>query len=138
MVENLTLNNNFDKYEFYSYIVYLYGYSLFYLFIFEQNLVRAIYISLLANVMLKYTINHNTLYFISHKYWRNNLSDIAMPQLVSCVSSIITYDYNNYVSFPINFIIYYFIEKIYKKESRYSRNMRIILLFLFVVSKIIF
>jgi hypothetical protein len=139
---NINKKNNidfdFDKYEFYSYTIYLYGYAFFYLFIFEQKLIQALFLNILFNFLLKKTINHNIFDLILHKYWKKNLNDIAMPQLISCVSGLVTYNYNNYFSIPLNLIIFYFIKKIYKKEIRYSRNLRIIILFLFCINKIIF
>jgi hypothetical protein len=131
-------NIDFDKYEFYSFTLYLYCYGIFYLFIFEQTLIQAIFMNFFINFLLTYTINHNIIHFVTHKYWKKNLNDIAMPQFISCISGLVTYNYNNYLSIPINIIIYNIIIKIYKKEIRYSKNLRIILLFLFIVSKIIF
>jgi hypothetical protein len=132
------INYDFDKYEFYSFSFYLYSYCFFYLFIFEQTLIRAIFMNFLINIILNYSINHNIIYFITHKYWKHNLSDIAMPQLISCVSTVVTYNYNKYLMILLNIIIYYFIKQVYKKEIKYSRNLRIILLFLFFILKIIF
>ena len=130
-------DNNFDKYEFYSFSMYLYGYGLFYLFIFEQQLLKAIFFNFFINFILNYTINHNILLFITHKYWKSNLNDIAMPQLISCTSQLLTYNYNNYIMIPINVIIFYLIHKIYKKENIYSKNLRIIIVGLFILSKFI-
>jgi hypothetical protein len=130
-------NNNFDKYEFYSFSIYLYGYGLFYLFIFEQKLLQAIFLNFFINFILNYTINHNILLFIIHKYWKLNLNNIAMPQLISCTSQLLTYKYNSYMMIPINTITFLLINKIYKKEISYSKNLRIIILGLFILSKLL-
>lgn len=132
------MNKQFDKYEFYSFSLYLYLYGFFYLFIFNQNLLKIIFINIFFNVLTTYSLNHNIFVLIKHNYWKNNLNDIALPQLISCSTSLITYDYNYYLMIPINTITYLFIEKFYKKENRYSKNLRIILMFLFFISKFIF
>ena len=129
--------NSFDKYEFYSFTIYLYGYGLFYLFIFEQELLKAIFFNFFINYILHYFINHNILKFIGHKYWRTNLKDVAIPQLISCSSQLVTYNYSNRIMIPVNIMIFYLIDKIYKKEISYSRNLRIIIVGLFILSKIL-
>jgi hypothetical protein len=130
-------NNDFDKYEFYSFSIYLYGYGLFYLFIFEQKLLKAIFFNFFINFILNYTIRHNILKFISHKYWKINLNSIAMPQLISCTTQLLTHNYNNYITIPVNLIVFTLINKTYKKEISYSKNLRIIIFGLFILSKLI-
>jgi hypothetical protein len=130
-------NNDFDKYEFYSFSIYLYGYGLFYLFIFEQKLLKAIFFNFFINFILNYTIRHNILKFISHKYWKINLNSIAMPQLISCTTQLLTHNYNNYITIPVNLIVFTLINKTYKKEISYSKNLRIIIVGLFILSKLI-
>jgi len=127
-----------DKYEFYSFTIYLYAYGLFYLFIFEQTLIRAIFFHFFINFILYYSINHHILKFFSHKYWKTNLKDIVMPQLIVCSSTLITYKYEYYISIPINVMINYMIYRIYKKELRYSKNLRYIILILLLFSRFIF
>ena len=108
------INKNIDKYEFYSYVIYMYGYGFFYLFIFEQKFLKALFFNLFINFTLNYTIDHNIIKFITHKYWKNN-----------------------YITIPINLFIFYLIDKIYNKEIPYSRNLRLIILGLFILSKFI-
>jgi len=127
-----------DIYEFYSFSIYLYLYGFFYLFIFEQTFIRAIFISILSNIISTYFFNHNVFKLLTHKYWRNNRDDIVMPQLLSCLSTVSTYNYNHYITIPSNLLIYFLIKKLYKKEISYSKNLRIILLLLFGLSKYFF
>lgn len=87
---------------------------------------------------MSYSINHNIIIFVQHNYWKNNLTDIALPQLMSCTTTLISYDFKYYLMIPINIITYLLINKYYKKENRYSQNLRIIMMFLSFVSKIIF
>jgi flagellar biosynthesis GTPase FlhF len=128
--------HNIDKYEFYSYVFYMYGYGLFYLFIFEQPFLRGLFLNFIINIATNYFIDHNILKLITHKYWRNNLNDIAMPQLISCSSQLLTYTYNNYITIPVNLFIFYLIDKIYKREIVYSRNIRVVLLFIYLLCNI--
>lgn len=129
--------NIIDKYEFYSFSIYLYGYAFFYLFIFEQNLLKGLFINFFINIILTYSINHNIILFIIHKYWKNNLNDIALPQLISCMSNVITKQYNLYLMITLNTIVFYFIKRIYTKEIMYSKNLRIISFLFFVLMKFI-
>ena len=124
-----------DIYEFYSFSIYLYSYGFFYLFIFEQTLIRAFFISILSNIISTYFFNHNILKLLTHKYWRHNRDDIVMPQLISCLSTVSTYNYNYYITIPSNLLMYFLIKKLYKKEISYSKNLRIILLILFSIAK---
>jgi hypothetical protein len=135
---NLNIQNqNIDKYEFYSFSIYMYGYGFFYLYLFEFTFLKIVFYNLLINVFLNYSINHNILKFITHKYWKNNLANIAIPQLISCSTTLITYNHNKYLIIPLNILIYYFINKTYKKEINYSKNLRLILLIILLSSKII-
>jgi hypothetical protein len=127
-----------DIYEFYSFSIYLYSYGFFYLFIFEQSFIRAIFIAILSNIISTYFINHNIFKLLTHKYWRKNKNDIAIPQLISCLSTVSTYNYNYYITIPSNLLIYFLIKKFYKKELSYSKNLRIILFILFSLAKYFF
>ena len=127
-----------DIYEFYSFSIYLYLYGFFYLFIFEQTLIRAFFISILSNIMSTYFFNHNIFKLLTHKYWRNNRNDIVMPQLISCLTTVSTYNYNYYITISSNLLMYFLIKKLYQKEISYSKNLRIILLILFSFAKYFF
>jgi hypothetical protein len=127
-----------DIYEFYSFSIYLYSYGFFYLFIFEQSFIRAIFIAILSNIISTYFINHNIFKLLTHKYWRKNKNDIAIPQLISCLSTVSTYNYNYYITIPSNLLMYFLINKFYKKELSYSKNLRIILFILFSLAKYFF
>ncbi len=123
-----------DIYEFYSYILYMYGYGIFYIIIFEQPLFKAILISIFFNFILNYTINHNTIKFIMHKYWKKNLNNIVIPQLLTFTSNTLIYNnYSKYITIPANIIIYNMISKYYINEISYSKNLRFILLFIFIL-----
>lgn len=127
-----------DIYEFYSFTSYLYLYGFFYLYIFEQTFIKALFISILSNIISTYFINYNIFKLLTHKYWRKNKNDIAIPQLISCASVITTYNYNYYINIPINLLIFFLIKKLYKKEMSYSKNLRLILMILFYVIKFFF
>lgn len=128
-----------DKYELYSFSIYLYLYGFFYLFIFEQTLIKGLIINILSNFFTYYLINYNIISLIKHKYWRENLTDIAMPQLITCTTNIITYStLNIYFIIPIDIIVYLLIRKVYKNEISYSKNLRFIICILFFISKFFF
>lgn len=128
-----------DKYELYSFSIYLYLYGFFYLFIFEQTLIKGLIINILSNFFTYYLINYNIISLIKHKYWRENLTDISMPQLITCTTNIITYStLNIYFIIPIDIIVYLLIRKVYKNEISYSKNLRFIICILFFISKFFF
>lgn len=128
-----------DKYELYSFSIYLYLYGFFYLFIFEQTLIKGLLINILSNFFTYYLINYNIISLIKHKYWRENLTDIAMPQLITCTTNIISYStLNIYFIIPIDIIVYLLIRKVYKNEISYSKNLRFIACILFFISKLFF
>jgi hypothetical protein len=129
-----------DKYELYSFTTYLYFYGIFYLYIFEQKLLIAILSTILSNILLLYIFQYNFISFLCHKYWKENLNNIAMPQLLTCLSNIIIYNYKlNYILIIlINIFLYYIIKNVYKKEVSESINLRFIIIILFVFTKIVF
>jgi hypothetical protein len=135
-----------DKYELYSYSIYLYLYAFFYLYLFEQTLLKIIIINFFGNILFYYIFNNSILHFINHSYWKYHINDIAMPQLISCITNItinknLTYFENHYdyiIIIPLNIVIYSFIKKMYKDEMKESKNIRLITSFFFFVARFIF
>lgn len=126
-----------DKFELYSYTTYLYIYGFFYLFVFEQTFFKGLLINILFNLFSHNLINYNIIYFLQHKYWKKNLTNIAMPQLITCATNIIlcsTINRNiSYIVIPINIIQYYLLKNTYKDEIVYSKNLRFIINFIFFI-----
>ena len=96
----------------------------------------------MSNSFTYYFFNHNIFTFIGHNYWQKNLNNIALPQLMNCVSNValstnLKFFNNNYdylIIIPSNIFILYFIKKVYKKEDSKSKNLRyIISIFLFIM-----
>jgi hypothetical protein len=133
-----------DKYEMYSFTIYLYFYGLFYLYVFEQKFFTAILTSILSNILFYQIFNFSFITLITHTYWKNKLNTIAMPQLLSSISNIIIYKnkfdniYINIMINPLYIFIYYFINKVYNNEITESRNLRFIITFLFFFLRIFF
>lgn len=124
-----------DKYELYSFSIYLYFYGFFYLFIFEQTLIKALLINILGNLFFYYIFNYNIISFIGHKYWKHNLVSIAIPQLITCSTNIVLYKtFNYYIDIPIYILLYFFMNKMYKEEISYSKNLRFIINFIFFIN----
>ena len=130
-----------DKFELYSFTIYLYFYGYLYSYLLQQTLLNFILYNTFGNITLYYLINHNIIKFMTHTYWRNNLNEISVPQLLTCVSNIYMRDNfqlilnNNYIILSINIFIDYIINKIYKNEKKESRNLRfIITIFFFFIS----
>lgn len=124
-----------DKYELYSFSLYLYFYGFFYSYILDESIIKGLTINILGNSFLYYLFNNNILTFIKHKYWKENLTDIVIPQLASCITNItlIKTFKNPIIILPINTLTYFFILNIYKNEINYSKNLRFILNILFFI-----
>lgn len=127
-----------DKFELYSFSIYLYMYGFFYLFVFEQTFFKGLLINILFNVFSYNLINYNIIYFLQHKYWKKNLTNIAMPQLLTCATNITLYSTieknNMYIIIPIEILFYYLLKNIYKDEISYSKNLRFIISIIFFIN----
>ena len=129
------INKNKDKYELYSFAIYLYLYGFIYEYIFEQYFLKGLFLNFLINISSYFIFNYTILSFIRHKYWQSNLKDIAMPQLINSASNIILYSNFDiiYITIPSNILLYLFIEYTYKNEIKYSKNLRFIINIIFFV-----
>ena len=133
-----------DKFELYSFAIYLYFYTYLYSYLFEQTLLNLILYSTFGNITLYYFINHNIIKFMTHSYWRNNLNQVSVPQLLTCISNIYLKNNfelitnNNYIKLPISIFINYTISKLYKNEHKDSRNLRFIITLFFSFISFIF
>ena len=135
-----------DKFEMYSFTSYLYFFSFFYMFIYEQTFFNGLIINIFSNFLFYYFFNFNVLSYVCHPYWKYNLNTIAMPQLITCGTNMIIFNnlnyFNNYNDFiliiPFNFSVNYFIKNLYKNEVSHSKNLRFILISLFLLYRFIF
>ena len=143
----MILINNTDKYEFYSFVIYLYFFTYFYLYVLTESLFYLITFNIIGNAITNYTMNFNIFTLVSHNYWKNNLNTIAMPQLLSTLSTIIINDklmffnkpfYNTLIILPLNILVYKFISNMYKNEINISKNFRIISNIIFLGINFIF
>jgi hypothetical protein len=141
------LNSNVnDIFELYSFIIYLYFYSYFYLSISNQSFFNFILSNLICNSFTHYFLNYNILTFIGHNYWKKNLNTIAMPQLINSVKNIyinsqITFFKNNYdylIIIPTDIFVLYFIKRYYKNEDTKSKNLRYVISILSFIARFIF
>lgn len=131
---------NTDKYELYSFSIYLYLYGFFYLFIFEQTLIKGLLINIITNIFSFYMFKYNFIMFLRHKYWRENITDIAMPQLINCATNITIYStlkisfyYNIAILSFADILTYLLIKSMYKNEINYSKNLRFIINIIFFI-----
>ncbi len=135
-----------DKYELYSYTTYLYFYAFFYIYLFEYNLLQGLLINIVGNAFFHYIFGYNVITFMGHKYWHHNLNTISMPQLLSCASNIVIYNYVNIFDNKYDIIIMLLlnifsngmIKSMYKNEISYSKNLRFIVGMIFLFFRIIF
>ena len=125
-----------DVYELYSFIIYLYGYSFFYSYIFGLPLLKGAFLNISCNLLFNYTLNTNIFKFITHNYWIKHLNTIAMPQLISTVLNMIIINdgisTNHIITIPINIFLNHLISKMYNNELKSSKNIRYFIIFLFL------
>jgi hypothetical protein len=135
MVENIIPNNFIlDKYEMYSFTIYLYFYGFLQLYIFEQKILISIFLTFFCNTIFYYLFKNNFITLLCHNYWKHNLNTIALPQLLSCASNIIVFqNFTNkyFITIPIDILFFNFISIIYKNELPQSKNLRFIIAILF-------
>jgi hypothetical protein len=133
-MSTLEKHNKLDKYELYSFCIEMYTLVFFYLFISDLSFIKLFIVNLLGNIFFHYIFNFNIIKLLTHNYWRSNLHEIAMPQLITCCSTLLILNnfkiLNNYsyIIFPSNILLNYFISKFYKNEIRESINLRIIII----------
>lgn len=121
-----------DPYELYSFAIYLYLFTSFNLYLLKQPFIQFLFYFTTSNIFLNYAFNYNIITFFRHNYWRYNLNNIAIPQLISCVSNIyFINNYNYYIIIPLNFVLFLTLTKMYKNEIKSSRNLRFILMIVF-------
>lgn len=128
-------NESIDKYELYSFGIYLYLYVFIYNYIFSQTFVRSILFNILINMGSYFIFDYSIISFIRHKYWHNNLKSIAMPQLINGASNMVLYSNFNsiYITIPSNILIYFLIINMYKNEIKYSKNLRFVINIIFFI-----
>ena len=132
-------NTNIDIYELYSFSIYLHFYGFFYLFVFEQTFIKSLLINILLNLFTFFMFKYNFITFLGHKYWRQNLTDIAMPQLINSISNITLSSildkgsYNILILSSCDILLYFLIKNMYKDEISYSKNLRFIINIIFLI-----
>jgi hypothetical protein len=128
-----------DKLELNTFIIYLYFYVNLYSFIVRYSYFRIFFITISSNIFSYYYFNYNTLTFVCHLYWRNNIKEIAMPQLISCLSNIIIYRNEKSVySYFLYFITFLTINFMYINEIKESRNSRFFLMLFYFFLTFVF
>jgi hypothetical protein len=141
------LNNNVnDIFELYSFVIYLYFYSYFYLSISEQSFFKFILFNTICNFFTHHFLKYNVFTFVGHSFWKKNLNTIAMPQLICSIKNIyvnsqIRFFNNNYdylIIIPSDIFVLYFIKRYYKNEDTKSKNLRYVISILSFITRFIF
>ena len=128
-----------NKYELYSFTVYLYLNVFFYSYFLKYNLYNFFILSFGANLITNYLLKFNIFTLIRHKYLKENFNTIVLPQFLTCLINInINTCSNYYIIIPINLINFYYLKNIFKEEYRYSFNLRYLITLSFFCSRIFF
>ena len=128
------MSGNTDIIELYSFCAFLNIHFNFYNFILNTNLsiFKSILYIFISNTLFSFTFKFNIIDVIFHKYWKNNLKTIAVPQLINSVGTIIikdmsiTNEYLNNITVKIGllYILHYSILKYCKNELKRSKILR--------------
>lgn len=130
---------NTDKYELYSFLIYLYFYAIFYRYVFEHSLFKGLIINIIGNIIFHKICNYNIFSLSVHKYWKHNLQTIAMPQLITCLVNTNIPNYDSYLIITPTYILsYYFINNMYKTEIKESRQLRFTITIIFFLYNLFF
>ena len=131
------MNEIIDKFELYSFCFYLYFFVYTNNYFIEHQLLKFIFYNLLSNYITTTFLNFNIFTLILHKYLKQNLKNICIPQTITCLSNIYLTKYQLIISLPLHILINYFILSLYK-ENNISRNTRFIITFCYICKKFIF
>lgn len=126
-----------DKFELYSFCFYIYFFVYMNDYLMEQYFIKCIFLHLIGNYITNIMFNFNIFSLIMHKYLKSNLNSIVIPQSITCMSNIYVSRISIEWSIPSQFLINYFIYRVYK-EDKVSRNMRYLITFCYMVKKFIF
>lgn len=72
-----------------------------------------------------------------HKYFKKNIKDIVIPQVLTCISNIYINRWSMVSAIPLHILINYFIIQMYN-EDKLSRNMRLSISIIYIFAKFIF
>jgi len=128
-----------DSYELYSFVTYLYFFAYFHQCLLQLSFLKLIMTDLIGNIFFYYIFNYNFYSFLKHNYWKHQLDNISMPQLISCASNmLVNKNANSYLYIiPINYFTYRIISYMYKKEDYRSKNIRFAIAMLFFICHLI-
>lgn len=143
------MSSNTDIIELYSFTTFLNIHFNFYNYLLNTNLniFKCILFTIFGNVFFSFLFKFNFIDLLFHKYWKNNLKTIALPQITSSLGTIIIRDititteyFNNFVmKCGCVFILNYSINKYFTTEIRRSKIARLnYYLFIFLFYPILF
>jgi hypothetical protein len=130
---------NIDKYELYSFIIYLYFYVIFYEFTFQQTFLKGCCINIFGNILFYKICNYNIFSLLIHKYWKEKINTIAMPQLLSCITNTLIIKNDFLIPSYITYLAsYYIIKNMYPNELLESKQIRFTITAVFFIVDLFF
>lgn len=135
-MNKIQLNSNTDTLELYSFVIKLYGYLLYYRFLFQHNILVMIVIKIITLLLFQFLLKKNFFSIISHKYLLYNTFDIAVPQILNGTYNVLILPSRPIISIPISAAIMYYIQRTFPTEPDVSKKLRYyaFIFFLFVFS----
>ena len=130
------ISSNTDTLELYSFVIKLYGFLLYYHFLFKHNILVMIVIKIITMLLFQFLLKKNFFSIFTHKYLVYNTFDIAAPQVINGLYNVIILPKNMFISVPLSAIIMYYIQRTFPTEPDVSKKLRYyaFIMFIFVFS----
>lgn len=130
------LAQNTDTLELYSFVTKLYGFLLYYHFLFKHNILVMIVIKIITLLLFQFLLKKNFFSIFTHKYLIYNTFDIAVPQITNGLYNVFVLPKNMYLSIPFSVTVMYYIQRTFPTESDVSKKLRYyaFIFFIFVFS----
>lgn len=127
------MNPNTDTLELYSFVIQLYGFLLYYRYLFTYNIFAMFAIKAMTFVLCKFVLKKNFFSILSHKYITHNTFDIAIPQISNSIINVFILPRNIYIACPLSFSVIYFINTTFPTEPETSKKLRYYLIIFFIM-----
>ena len=121
---SIQLNSNTDTLELYSFVIKLYGFLLYYRFLFNHNILVMIVIKIITVLLFQFLLKKNFFSILNHKYLIYNTFDLAVPQITNSIYNVFILPSNLYISIPLSFVIMNYIERTFPTEPDVSKKLR--------------
>ena len=124
----INTNTLTDKYELYSFMIYLYLNEFIYIYAYHCSWIYMIFIHVSINILTYSLYRYTIFHLLNHPYWKYHLYDIVIPHVITSISNIIILYYFVPVIYSIlyHLSIEFFLWNYYSNELSISKNIRLL------------